>query len=409
MASGAKTAKLVLSGDHVDPSGWWVPGQAGVGGDDGTCPLCRSPQPSNVRRVTSRTRTLAAASLAALVSLSVAAATAVPGSASAKPAPTAPSTGTAQVFMVNPVQSSGDQTLTDMNDARSAVPASAYAVAPLRHLDGSGYLSGKYVQVQSATGAAAYSATSTFRYTRDQDQFEQVMGYFWVDQAQSYLQSLGFRPGGPRRAILARPLDLKINQYGGDNSYQTDKPFRLRFGKGGVDDAEDAEVIDHEYGHAVHADQVPGFGQGLDAGSIGESFGDYLAVTVGLAADAQYGWPRRAEAACPMDWDATSYTNAPHCIRRFDTGMTVATRRGEVHADGQIWSQALWEIRLGYGRLGLSTAAWDTSLIQSQFSYAPDTSFDAAAHRTYLTVKQRDGDAAARLVRARFAARGITA
>ena len=84
-----------------------------------------------------------------------------------------------------------------------------------------------------------------------------------------------------------------------------------------------------------------------------------------------------------MDWDSTSYTDAPHCIRRFDTGLTVSQREGEVHADGQIWSQALWEIRLGYQKLGLSTRAWDTSLIQSQFSYAPGTSFGAAAQATY--------------------------
>ena len=75
-------------------------------------------------------------------------------------------------------------------------------------------------------------------------------------------------------------------------------------------------------------------------------------VSTGLAAAQQYGWPVRAEQACPMDWDATSYTNAPHCIRRFDTGLTVADRIGEVHYDGQIWSQALWEIRQGYAALG---------------------------------------------------------
>ena len=68
----------------------------------------------------------------------------------------------------------------------------------------------------------------------------------------------------------------------------------------------------------MHASQVPGYGTSLDAGSIGESFGDYLAVSVGLDAARQYGWPVAAEPACPMDWDATSYTSAPHCIRRFD-------------------------------------------------------------------------------------------
>jgi hypothetical protein len=324
--------------------------------------------------------------------------------AAAKPGGTG-STGTGAVFKVNPVQSSGNQALTDQNDAAAAVPTSEYATVQLRNLDGSGYLRGSWAVVESATGTPAYSATNTFVYDRHQDQFEQVMGYFWVNQAQEYLQALGFGTTFP--GILMQPFDIKINQYGGDNSYQTDKPFRIRLGKGGVDDAEDAEVIVHEYGHAVHASQVPGFGASLDAGSIGEAFGDYLAVSVGLAADQQYGWPVRAEAACPMDWDSTSYTDAPHCIRRFDTGLTVAQRIGEVHFDGQIWSQALWEIRQGYVALGLGTRRWDTTLIASQFGYAADTSFAAAAQKTYQLALARDGSAAAQLVKQRFAARGI--
>jgi hypothetical protein len=324
---------------------------------------------------------------------------------SAKPT-TGKDTGIAQVFMVNPVQSSNDQTLTDDKDSASAVPSSAYALAPLRNLDGSGYLRGKWVTVESATGTPAYSRTGEYVYTRDQDQFEQVMGYFWVNQAQEYLQSLGF--GSTLRGIIKEPFSVKINQFGGDNSYQTDKPYRIRLGKGGVDDAEDAEVIVHEYGHAVHASQVPGFGASLDAGSIGESFGDYFGVTVGLAAAQQYGWPVTAEEACPMDWDSTSYTDAPHCIRRFDTNLTVSQRKGEVHYDGQIWSQALWEIRKGYEDLGMTTRAWDTTLIDAQFDFAPDTSFSAAARATYDKALDRDGAAAAALVKAKFMARGIT-
>jgi hypothetical protein len=317
------------------------------------------------------------------------------------------STGIGRIFMVNPVQSSGNQDLTDQNDSATAVPADQYADAPLRNLDGSGYLRGAWVNVASATGTPAYSATNTFRYHRDDDQFEQVMAYFWVNQAQEYLQSLGFgtQPGMP--GIVHESFDVKIDQYGGDNSYQTDKPYRVRLGKGGVDDAEDAEVIVHEYGHAVHASQVPGFGQSEEAGSIGEAWGDYFAVSVGLAAAAQYHWPVNADPSCPMDWDSTSYTDAPHCIRSFHTGMTIADKTGEVHHDGQIWSQALWEIRKGYAGLRKSTAAWDTTLVASQFDYAPDTSFSDAARATYLTALTRDGQKAANLVRSTFAARGI--
>ena len=55
-----------------------------------------------------------------------------------------------------------------------------------------------------------------------------------------------------------------------------------------------------------------------------------------------------------MDWDATSYTDAPHCIRSFAANLQ-ATATGGVHFRSQVWSQALWEIRLGYAGLGKTT------------------------------------------------------
>lgn len=317
------------------------------------------------------------------------------------------STGTGVVFQVNPVQSTGDQSLTDAKDSATSVPASAYTTVQLRNLDGSGYLRGDYVRIKSSTGTSAFSTTNDFTgFDRSDDQFEQVMAYFWINQAQEYLQSLGF--GSELPGILTEGIDVKIDQWGADNSYQRDKPFILRFGKGGVDDAEDAEVVVHEYGHAVHQDQVAGYGTSLDAGAIGEAFGDYLAVTVGLAAAEQYGWPVAADPTCVADWDATSYTDAPHCLRSVGTELTVADRRQQVHFDGQIWSGALWDIREGYEALGLTSADWDTTLIASQFGYDPGTSWADAARTTYQTALQRDGQAAADVVRAGFAGRGIT-
>ena len=315
--------------------------------------------------------------------------------------------GTGRVFEVNPVQSTGIQSLTDQKDSADAVPFSAYDTVQLRNLDGSGRLDGRWVNVRSSTGPEAYSATNTFLYRRDDERFEQVMAYFWVNEAQEYLQSLGF--GSTLRQVNAESQDVRINQYGIDNSYSWDKHDYIRLGKGGVDDAEDAEVIVHEYGHAVHDSQVAGFGSSLDAGAIGEAFGDYFAVTVGLAADRRYGWPVRAPKPCVMDWDATSYTSTiPHCLRRLDTGRVLEDRIGQVHYDGTIWSHALWDIRQRYVGLGLTTRDWDRTLVDSQFAYAPDTSFSAAARATYREALASDGVAAARAVRAGFAARHIT-
>ncbi|MBW5484202.1 M4 family metallopeptidase [Streptomyces bambusae] len=305
----------------------------------------------------------------------------------------------ARLFMVNPVQSSGDQALTDGKDGNAAVPESAYAVAALRNLDGSGSLSGRWATVRSDTGASARLA-DVGTYSRADDQFEQVMAYFWVNEAQEYLQSLGFGSELPGANNRAQPV--RINQWGADNSFFTDKKAEIRFGKGGVDDAEDAEVIIHEYGHAVHHAQVPGFGTSPEAGAIGEAFGDYLAVAVGAYADTKYGWPLKADLACVADWDSATYSAAPHCLRRIDGNKVYADRVGEVHADGEIWSRALLDIR---GALGARTA--DRIIVNAQFGFRPDTSFQDAALTTIATAQRMYGADAADAVRAAFAARGI--
>jgi hypothetical protein len=168
--------------------------------------------------------------------------------AGAKPAPGG-TTGTARVFLPNPVADLQIQSLTDQDDADYAALQPAYHGVQLTNLDGSGYLSGDFAKVIAETGSPAYSSTNTFSYNRHQDEFEQVMAYYWVTAAQKYIQSLGF--GVWRRPINNEPQDIRINQWGQDNSYSWDKHDVLRFGKGGVDDAEDAEVIVHEYGHAV--------------------------------------------------------------------------------------------------------------------------------------------------------------
>jgi zinc metalloprotease ZmpB len=316
----------------------------------------------------------------------------------AKPAPGV-TTGT--VFRVNPVQSSGDQSLTDDKDSATAVPASEYATVQLRNLDGSGYLRGTWVTVRAETGEPAYSPGGVFVYDRSDDRFEQVMAYFWANEAQEYLRSLGF--GTTLPPVNAESQDVRTNQWGQDNSYSWDRHDVIRLGKGGVDDAEDAEVIVHEYGHAVHDAQVPGFGSSHEAGSIGEGFGDYLAVTVGLQAAARSGWPVRTPPACVADWDSVSYTSeVPHCLRRVDTDKVYSDLVGRVHADGQIWSRALWDIR---GALGATTA--DRIIVNAQFQFAPDTSFSAAARATIATARRMAGGDAEAKVRAAFAARQI--
>jgi zinc metalloprotease ZmpB len=311
------------------------------------------------------------------------------------------STGTGSVFVPNPVQSLGDESLTDQKDADGAVPAAAYHDVRLTHLDGSGYLSGDYAKIVGETGNRAYSPANTFRYTRHQDEFEQVMAYYWITEAQRYIHSLGF--GESRRPIDNRPQAVRINQYGVDNSFATDHPKdELRFGKGGVDDAEDAEVILHEYGHAIHFAQNFSFAS-EQAGAISEGFGDYWAVTVADVVSRALGVPEREPLPCVADWDSTSYTSTvPHCLRRVDADLHYpADLNGEVHHDGQIWSRALWDIRQALGHVKA-----DTLILQGSFDF-PGTDMPDLAHRTVAAARHLYGTAAASAVHKAFADRGI--
>ena len=301
--------------------------------------------------------------------------------------------------MPNPVADLGDQSLTDQKDANYPELQPAYHIVTLTNLDGSGYLSGDWANIRSETGKPAFSSTNTFIYTRDDDRFEQVMAYYWVTEAQNYIQSLGF--GSTYPPINMESQDIRINQLGYDNSFSWDKKDYLRFGKGGVDDAEDAEVILHEYGHAMLDSQSTpfgAFGASLEAGAIHEGFGDYWAVTVSdLIAPT-------ADPACVADWDSVSYTSSePHCLRRVDQDLHYPDDlNGRVHHDGQIWSRALWDIR---NTLGHEMA--DTIILDAQFSFAPDSSMPAAAQVTVDTAAALYNPGVANQVRQAFVDRGI--
>jgi len=73
-----------------------------------------------------------------------------------------------------------------------------------------------------------------------------------------------------------------------------------------------------------------------------------------------------------------------------------------VHADGQIWSRALWDIR---GALGHVRA--DTLILEAQFAFAPDTSMPDAARATVAAARTLYGNGTSNTVRGAFQDRGI--
>lgn len=278
--------------------------------------------------------------------------------------------GAGYVFDANPVASTGDTSLRDMMNATSPALDAARFLVTLPRLDGSGFLRGDFADVTTRmSNNRAQSMTLQFLYSRDNLGFEQANVYYHLDRAQERIQALGFTD------VNNRVQGATVDAQNADNSFYSPQSRRLSFGTGGVDDAEDGDIVVHEYGHSIQDNQVPGWGGG-DEDAMGEGFGDYLAASFAdvLAADA--GHPQLADPACVGDWDAVAYSNAnPPCLRRVDgTKHWPEDGQNQSHADGEIWSAALWEARATLG-----ADVMDRTLLESHFILGTGGSFFTAS------------------------------
>ena len=110
---------------------------------------------------------------------------------------------------------------------------------------------------ESPAGNPDSSASLDFTRQRAAAGFEDVMVYYHLDTMQRWYRSLGFTDANAR----AQVADAH-GAYGADNSKFVPSTHKIAYGEGGVDDAEDAGVIVHEYGHATQFDIVPTWGTG---------------------------------------------------------------------------------------------------------------------------------------------------
>jgi Zn-dependent metalloprotease len=304
--------------------------------------------------------------------------------------------GKGQVFIPNPVVALDRDDLFDQKDKDQEVFKGAYRKVSLKDLDQGGRLKGPYVDT-TGTPNCARSADFRFLHCREDDRFEEVMAYYHLDAVQRYIQSLGFKDS---KGILNRPI--KVNAHGGkeDNSYYDPSPGKkdITYGDGGVDDAEDADIIVHEYGHAVQDAIIPGFGQGREGRAMGEGFGDYLAGTF-------YGATRKGDRKSRVaEWDAKGYEGGPQeCLRRLDSKKHYPEdMEGEEHADGEIWSACLWKVRKALGR-----TKSDTVILESHFYLNQYADFKDGAEAILMAEKNLYGGKRQKSLVKIFRERGI--
>ena len=275
--------------------------------------------------------------------------------------------GTGDVFDPNPVQTLDDHSLNDSSDSNASVPSSEYFTKTLLDLDGTGYLQGPYCST-SPTSSRANESSLVFQYQRRSNAFEEVMSYYHIDMFQRYLQSIGHMNASNRQQLV------DVNGTSQDNSWFELGSRIITYGSGGVDDAEDADIIVHEYGHALHYDVQGSIGNG-ENGAMSEGYGDYFAAS--FYDDALVG-----------EWDAVSYTSGPyHYLRRVDENLYYPNNlNGQVHHDGQIWSAGLWDFRSAVGR-----EIADNIIVEAMSLMGRNTKMDAAGNFLLVAEEQLYG------------------
>lgn len=228
---------------------------------------------------------------------------------------------------------SGDSDLPALNDERFEIE-----LLDIFDDDGTYRLQGPWVTLldfeEPYVDPVTADSPDGFSFLRSESGFEDVMVYYHISRSQVHMQLLGFDD------IQHGPIEADPHGLGGDdNSHFIPSLNRLAFGEGGVDDAEDSDVIIHEYGHAIQHDQVPEWTGGHTA-SLGEGFGDYWAGSYSIRYSDYYShWT--------FNWDGH---NPFWAGRRLDFPGTYPNNWGnDIYHNGQIWASTLWEIRAEAG------------------------------------------------------------
>jgi hypothetical protein len=280
---------------------------------------------------------------------------------------TATQDGTGRAFDPDPRTALQDASLTAESDPESF--NSAYKVLPLRQLtrrDGRVVLEGPYVKLADFDPPnipPPQSTDGSFNHRLGERALGNVMAYFHIDRSQRYLQSIGF---SGTKALQGGQIRVDANaENDDDNSHYDPSNNTITLGRGCAPDAEDADVILHEYGHALtHAalrrrDKIDSDWVGGDSQAVGEGFGDYWAATQRISMtpehasflpnrvfnwDASCGWPGRSLNADPARIRYNpDCTYGAHATQAFcDTGEMLRPFTEGTVSD-ELWSTPLFQ------------------------------------------------------------------
>ncbi len=272
--------------------------------------------------------------------------------------------GRATVFDPDPVTTQGRTGLQDSSpDADFDGTYFERTLQDITETGGTYSLTGPWVTIADFDAPAVAPTTTTdgfWNFTRGNQGFNDAMTYYHIDENQRYIQSLGFRDG---TGIQFGSINADANALNGnDNSIFSPSINSVFFGHGCVDDNEDADVIIHEYGHAIQFSILPTFNSGGDEFMLGEAFGDYWAGS----------WSARTieglmfNPAWVFHWDGHNFCWDGRFMNDFNQQYN-PNAVYDRHSHGQIWSTGAFQGLLELMRQGIPRGEVDQIILESMF------------------------------------------
>ncbi|MBN8724407.1 MAG: M36 family metallopeptidase [Acidobacteria bacterium] len=246
--------------------------------------------------------------------------------------------GKGEVFNVNPIAATCERGIHLETSTRDT---EIYKEVLLEGLNGNGYLDGEYIVRKDTTVDRIKRPDNDFRkIPYDEEGFAELMIYCYIDFTARYIQKLGFR------ILRKEPIEYIIKNDDYSSSYDDSTKILSFSGKRG---SRDAEIIIHEYAHAIQDYQIPGLSKDGETDAIKEGFADYLAASVAasLVEDCKEKDPMIGY-TCIGEWRGGDLCgDSQECLRKIDIKKKYTDYDASriSHCNGLVWSAALWHIR----------------------------------------------------------------
>lgn len=283
--------------------------------------------------------------------------------------------GTGFVFMPDPITSAEvffgkNGKYTDGNDADAAELNAERKTADLDvTLNNATYSLEnprvKIVEYQNPIAAPVTSSNGVFDFTRSDSGFEDVNAFYHADTYLQYLLNVGFTGLQNQQVWFDTHAENGADQSRHRYDYTRNKHV-ITHGEGGVDDAEDADVIIHELGHGISWAACNECNDGEERNAIDEAACDYFATSYSRSIS-DYKWQNM------FSWDGhnpffsgRNMQNDKHYPEDIDPNS--------IYPTSEIFSAALMEIWTELGR-----DKTDRLILQSLYSFTRDIDMPTAA------------------------------